>query len=148
MSTYYPTTEQGYKNRKWLLIDASNRTLGRLASEVASLLRGKHKPTFTPHVDCGDFVVVVNAEKIRLSGNKAEGKIYYHHTGYVGGVKAEKAGALRQRNPQRMIELAVDRMLPRGGLGHKMIRKLKVYRGAEHPHKANNPELYTLQNEK
>ncbi|OMF23717.1 50S ribosomal protein L13 [Paenibacillus sp. FSL H8-0548] len=130
--------------RKWFVVDAEGKTLGRLASEVAALIRGKHKPTFTPHVDTGDFVVVINAEKIHLTGNKMSDKIYYRHSMYTGGLKATPAQEMIKTKPERVIELAVHGMLPKNRLGNKMKLKLKVYAGAEHPHQAQNPEVYEL----
>ncbi len=126
--------------RAWLLIDAKGKVLGRLASQVAIILRGKHKPTFTPHVDCGDFVVVVNAAEVELTGRKRENKVYYRHTGYPGGVRSVTAGRLLETRPERVIESAVRGMLPKGPLGRRMLRKLKVYARAEHPHAAQKPE--------
>ena len=139
MSTYFQTTEDGYKARKWHVVDASGIPLGRLASEVAGLIRGKHKVTYTPHVDGGDFVIVINAKQIRLTGNKASDKIYSHHTGYLGGLKQISAGKLLEKMPERLITNAVHGMLPKGALGHRMINKLKVYAGTEHPHAAQLP---------
>ena len=130
--------------RKWLVVDAEGQTLGRLASEVASILRGKHKPTFTPNVDTGDNVIIINAEKIELTGNKLEGKIYYRHTQFAGGLKTRTAGEMKEKYPQQMLELAVKGMLPKNSLGRKMFTKLHVYAGAEHPHAAQKPESYTL----
>ncbi|MCM3635649.1 MULTISPECIES: 50S ribosomal protein L13 [Paenibacillus] len=130
--------------RKWLLIDAEGKTLGRLASEAAALIRGKHKPQFTPHLDTGDFVVIINADKIVLTGNKMADKKYYRHSGYSGGLKVTPAGEMLQKKPERMVELAVHGMLPKNRLGNKMKLKLKVYAGAEHPHQAQNPEVYEL----
>lgn len=131
-------------DRKWYVIDASNQTLGRLATEVATILRGKHKPTFTPHVDTGDFVIVINAEKVRLTGNKLSQKKYRHHSGYPGGLKEMDYRTLLQRRPEKAIELAVKGMLPHNRLGDQMYKKLKVYRGSEHPHQAQKPELREL----
>ena len=130
--------------RKWYVIDAEGQTLGRLASEVATLLRGKHKPTFTPHVDTGDHVIIVNADKIQLSGNKLQQKKYYRHSGYTGNLKERTAGEMLEKNPERMMELAVKGMLPRGPLGRKMIKKLHVFAGPEHTHAAQKPEAYEL----
>jgi len=130
--------------RKWLLIDAEGKTLGRLASEAAALIRGKHKPQFTPHLDTGDFVVIINADKVVLTGNKLADKKYYRHSGYSGGLKVTPAGEMLKNKPERMIELAVHGMLPKNRLGNKMKLKLKVYAGAEHPHQAQNPEVYEL----
>ncbi len=126
--------------RKWYLIDAEGQVLGRLASVIARIIRGKHKPIFTPHVDTGDFVVVINAEKIKLTGKKLEGKVYYYHSGYPGGLKMISAKKMLAQKPERMIEEAVWGMIPKGRLGRKMIKKLKVYRGPDHPHRAQNPE--------
>lgn len=131
-------------DRKWYVIDAEGKTMGRLSSEVASILRGKHKPTFTPHVDCGDHVILINAEKIYLSGNKAEDKIYYRHSNHPGGIKSISAGELREKNPVRLMETSIKGMLPKGSLGDKMFKKLHVYAGAEHPHAAQQPENYEL----
>lgn len=130
--------------RKWFVIDAEGKTLGRLASEAASLIRGKHKPQFTPHVDTGDFVVVINASKIVLTGNKMANKNYYRHSLHPGGLKVTPAHEMVKNKPERMIELAVHGMLPKNRLGNKMKLKLKVYAGAEHPHQAQNPEVYEL----
>jgi large subunit ribosomal protein L13 len=138
------TKEQALKDRGWYVIDASGLTLGRLASQVAHILRGKHKPSFTPHVDCGDFVIVTNASQIVLKGNKLSQKKYYRHTGYIGGIKETLAGDMRDKNPEQMIKLAVKRMVKRGALGHQIIQKLKVYRGEEHPHSAQKPQVLTL----
>jgi|SRR5690625_2286560 len=130
--------------RKWYVVDAEGERLGRLATEVASLLRGKHKPTYTPHVDTGDYVIVVNAEKIELTGNKLNDKIYYSHSGYPGGLKGRNASELLDTHPERIIELAVKGMLPKGRLGRKMAKKLHVYRGPEHKNEAQQPEVYEL----
>lgn len=130
--------------RKWFVIDAEGKTLGRLASEAAALIRGKHKPQFTPHVDTGDFVVVINAEKIVLTGKKMSDKMYYRHSMYPGGLKVTPAQEMIKNKPERVIELAVHGMLPKNRLGDKMKLKLKVYAGAEHPHQAQNPEVYEL----
>lgn len=130
--------------RKWLLIDAEGKTLGRLASEAAALIRGKHKPQFTPHLDTGDFVVIINADKVVLTGNKLADKKYYRHSLHPGGLKVTTAGEMLNKKPERMVELAVHGMLPKNRLGNKMKLKLKVYAGAEHPHQAQNPEVYEL----
>ena len=125
----------------WVLIDADGLVLGRLASLIAMRLRGKHKPSYTPHMDCGDHVVVVNAEKVQLTGNKRADSIFYWHTGYPGGIKGRSKGAiLSGRHPERVIEKAVERMVPRGPLGRRVMRNLRVYAGAEHPHAAQSPE--------
>lgn len=126
--------------RDWYVVDAADKTLGRLASEIASRLRGKHKPEFTPHVDTGDYIVVVNAEKVRVTGNKAQGKIYHSHTGYPGGLKSISFEKLIEKAPERTIQSAVKGMLPRGPLGRAMFKKLKVYAGQEHPHTAQQPK--------
>jgi large subunit ribosomal protein L13 len=126
--------------RDWLLIDANDRVLGRLAAEIARRLRGKHKPEYTPHVDTGDFIIVVNAAKIKVTGNKAQDKTYYRHTGYPGGVKETSFGKMQDRFPGRALEIAVKGMLPKGPLGYAMIKKLKVYADGEHPHSAQQPK--------
>ena len=130
--------------RKWLLIDAEGKTLGRLAAEVAKLLRGKHKPIFTPHEDTGDYVIVVNAEKIKVTGKKLSQKIYYNHSDYVGGMKETDLKTMLAKHPERVIEHAVKGMLPKGPLGRSMIKKLFVYAGPEHKHQAQKPEAYTI----
>ena len=127
--------------RNWFLVDAEGQTLGRLASEIANVLRGKNKPSFTPHLDTGDFVIVVNAEKIEVSGKKASQKLYRRHSGRPGGMKIEKFETLRDRIPERIIEQAVKGMLPHNSLGRQQFKKLKVYKGSEHPHEAQNPVL-------
>lgn len=132
-------------DRKWYVVDATGKTLGRLASQVASILRGKHKPTYTPHVDTGDFVIVVNADKVHLTGRKLQKKIYYRHTGYPGGLRARTAREMLATRPERMIELAVWGMLPHNSLGRRQFRKLKVYRGSEHPHAAQKPEVLDIE---
>jgi len=133
--------KKGDIERKWFIVDAEGKVLGRLASKIASYLRGKNKPQFTPNVDTGDFVVVVNAEKVRLTGRKLEQKVYYSHSNYPGGLKAETAKGRLQRKPEQVIIDAVWGMLPKGRLGRDLIKKLKVYRGAEHPHEAQKPEV-------
>lgn len=137
------TTFMANKNnveRKWYVVDATDLVLGRIATEIATVLRGKHKPTFTPHVDGGDYVIVVNAEKVALTGNKLEGKKYYHHSQYSGGLKVRTAAEMLDKQPQRIIELAVKGMLPKGSLGDDMYRRLYVYVGPDHPHAAQKPE--------
>lgn len=131
-------------DRKWFVVDAEGKTLGRLASEVATILRGKHKPTYTPHVDTGDHVIIINAEKIELTGKKLTDKIYYRHTGHVGGIKSRTALEMRTNYPEKMLELAIKGMLPKGSLGNQMYRKLHVYAGSEHAHQAQKPETYEL----
>ena len=130
--------------RDWYVVDASGRTLGRLASEIAFRLRGKHKPIFTPHVDCGDHIIVVNAERISVTGDKLRDKMYHHHTGYMGNLKSIALGKLLQEHPERAIEFAVKGMLPKTILGRKMFKKLKVYAGGEHPHAAQMPQPMEL----
>ena len=130
--------------RQWYLVDAENKTLGRLATEVAAVLRGKNNPSFTPHLDTGDFVVVVNAEKIRVSGSKATQKLYRRHSGRPGGMKTETFEALQDRIPERIVEKAIKGMLPHNALGRQMFRKLKVYKGSEHPHAAQKPQPLQL----
>ncbi len=132
---------KGDIDRKWYVVDAEDAVLGRLAVKIATYLRGKNKPVFTPNVDTGDFIIVINADKVRLTGNKQTDKIYYHHSGYIGGIKAKSAKDVLQESPEKIIEQAVWGMLPKNRLGRTMIKKLKVYRGAEHPHKAQSPEI-------
>jgi large subunit ribosomal protein L13 len=138
MKTYTPKVTE--IERRWLVVDAEGRVLGRLASEVAQLLRGKHKPMYTPHLDMGDFVVVVNADKIRLTGNKADKKTYFRHSGYMGGERHIPFREMQEKHPERIIELAVKGMLPKNNLGRLMRRKLKVYTGPDHPHEAQQPQ--------
>ena len=130
--------------RDWFVVDAEGKTLGRLATEIALRLRGKHKAEYTPHVDTGDYIIVVNAEKITVTGNKAKGKIYYHHTGFIGGIKSISFEDLIVRAPERVIEKAVKGMLPKGPLGRAMYRKLKVYAGTEHNHSAQQPQVLDI----
>ena len=125
--------------RNWYVIDAEGESLGRVATKVATVLRGKHKPTYTPHMDCGDFVIVVNASKVNLTGNKLDDKIYYNHSGYTGGLRERTARVMRENYPVEMIERAVKGMLPKGRLGRQMYKKLFVYEGSEHPHMAQKP---------
>jgi len=129
---------------KWYVVDATDAVLGRFATQVASILRGKHKPTFTPHVDCGDYVVIVNAEKIALTGNKLEDKIYYRHSGYPGGLKTRNAKTMLEKQPTKVLEKAIRGMLPKNKLGEQMYRKLFVYAGPDHPHQAQQPEKLEL----
>lgn len=140
--TYTP--KPGDIDRAWHLVDATDLPLGRLASEVARLLRGKHKPIYAPHMDTGDFVVVVNAEQVAVTSNKSQSKIYYRHSGYPGGIRAETFESLRERRPEAIIERAVRGMLPKNKLGRQMARKLKVYAGSEHPHQAQSPQPLDL----
>lgn len=139
MATF--SAKAGDIDKKWILIDADGLVVGRLASVIATRLRGKHKPTFTPHMDCGDNIIVVNADKVVLTGNKRDGKIYYRHTGYPGGIKSRKAGeVLDGKHPDRVLRMAVKRMLPSGPLGRQQLSNLKIYSGTDHPHEAQNPE--------
>ncbi|SFG29997.1 LSU ribosomal protein L13P [Lachnospiraceae bacterium C7] len=130
--------------RKWYVVDAEGKTLGRLASEIAKVLRGKNKPTYTPHIDTGDYVIVVNAEKVKVTGKKLNQKVYYHHSGYVGGLKETTLKEMLERHPERVIEFAVKGMLPHGPLGRDMYRKLFVYAGPDHKHAAQKPETLTF----
>ena len=138
MKTYTP--KEGDIQREWWVVDAEDKTLGRLATKVASILRGKHTPMFTPHLDVGDYVVVVNAEKVALTGNKADQKTYFRHSGYMGNEKHIPFRRMIERHPDRVIELAIKGMLPKNTLGRHMRRKLKVYAGAEHPHQGQQPQ--------
>ena len=142
MKTYMPNPHD--VDRKWYVVDAEGQTLGRLCSEVAKVLRGKNKPIFTPHEDCGDYVIVINAEKIKVTGKKMEQKIYYHHSDYVGGMKETKLKDMLIKHPDRVIELGVKGMLPKGPLGRQMYKKLFVYAGADHKHEAQKPETLTF----
>ncbi|MGI6513048.1 MAG: 50S ribosomal protein L13 [Syntrophomonadales bacterium] len=142
MKTYMAKPQE--MERKWYVIDATDQILGRLAAEVAAILRGKHKPTFTPHVDSGDYVIVVNAEKIRLTGKKLTDKKYTYHTGYPGGLKQVDYQTMMTKKPEKVLEIAVKGMLPHNSLGSKMFKKLKVYRGADHPHQAQQPVKWEL----
>ena len=140
MSTFSATPADIEK--KWIVIDADGLVVGRLASIIAMRLRGKHKPSFTPHVDCGDNVIVINADKVRFTGNKLTDKIYYKHTGYAGGIKGiTPAKVLEGQFPERVLEKAVERMIPRGPLGRQQMRNLRIYAGSEHPHAGQNPEV-------
>jgi large subunit ribosomal protein L13 len=130
--------------RDWFVVDASGKTLGRLASAIAMRLRGKHKPAYTPHVDCGDNIIVVNAEKVAVTGDKLRDKMYYHHTGAIGGIKSIALGKMLAEHPERAIEIAVKGMLPKGPLGRKMFKKLHVFAGAKHPHTAQQPKAIEL----
>jgi large subunit ribosomal protein L13 len=127
--------------KDWYLIDANGRTLGRLATAVARILRGKHKPEFTPHLDTGDYVIIINAEKIHVTGKKLTDKKYYHHSGYIGGIKSTTFDKLLQKKPSKILEEAIKGMLPKGPLGRKVFSNLKIYKGKEHPHVAQNPKL-------
>ncbi|KPJ58041.1 MAG: 50S ribosomal protein L13 [Deltaproteobacteria bacterium DG_8] len=138
MTTY--SAKKDEVKRSWYLVDAENEVLGKLASRIATVLRGKHKPIFTPHIDTGDFVVVINAKKIHLTGRKLENKLYYWHSGYPGGLKVKSAGEMLKKKPENLIKLAVRGMLPKNKLGRKQLTKLKIYAGVDHPHKAQMPK--------
>ena len=142
MKTYMATPST--IDRKWYVVDAADKTLGRLAAEVAKVLRGKNKPTFTPHMDTGDHVIVINADKVKLTGKKLVQKIYVRHSGYLGGATYTKAGELLKKDPVRMVEMAVRGMVPRNRLGSQIFTKLHVYAGPEHPHAAQKPEVLTI----
>ena len=142
MKTYVATPQD--LKQEWYVVDAANQTLGRLAARVAAVLRGKHKPTFTPHLDTGDFVIVVNAEKVALSGSKLQDKKAYRHSGYPGGLSAVSYADLMAKHPERAVEKAVKGMLPKNSLGRKTLGKLKVYAGPDHPHKAQQPQPYEI----
>ncbi|MCD8175273.1 MAG: 50S ribosomal protein L13 [Phascolarctobacterium sp.] len=130
--------------RKWFIVDAEGKVLGRMAAEVAKVLRGKHKPTFTPHMDTGDYVIVINADKVVLTGSKLDKKTYFHHTGYLGGARYEAAKELMKKHPVRVVEHAIMGMLPKNSLGHTIYGKLHVYAGSEHPHAAQKPEVLEM----
>jgi large subunit ribosomal protein L13 len=136
--------ENGLRDRNWVVIDATERSLGRVASRAASLLRGKTRPDYTPHQDMGDFVVIINAAKVRLTGSKPESKLYHRHTGWPGGIRTSAAGKMLDAKPEKLLEIAVKGMLPKNRLGHQLFNKLKVYRGAEHPHVAQKPQTVTV----
>jgi large subunit ribosomal protein L13 len=142
--TYMARREDALAARRWYVVDAEGRIVGRLATQIANVLRGKHKPTFTPHVDAGDFVVVVNAAKVRLTGQKLADKAYYRHSGYPGHIRRFTAGRLMQERPERILRTAVVGMLPKSRLGRQLATKLKIYRGADHPHAAQKPESLVL----
>ncbi|MDY2625588.1 MAG: 50S ribosomal protein L13 [Coriobacteriales bacterium] len=142
-TTHY--AKPGEVEREWLLIDATDQVLGRVATEAARLLRGKHKPLYTPHTDTGDFVIIINADKIRVTGKKMTDKVYYHHTGYNGGLKSETLAEAMEKHPERVIEHAVKGMLPKNTLGRQMGMKLKVYAGPDHPHAAQKPREIKLE---
>ncbi|MFD2657851.1 MULTISPECIES: 50S ribosomal protein L13 [Gracilibacillus] len=143
MRTTFMANENNIE-RKWFVVDAEGQTLGRLASEIATILRGKHKPTYTPHVDTGDHVIIINAEKIELTGKKLSDKLYHRHSNHPGGLKTRTANEMREKYPEQMLELTIKGMLPKGKLGRQMGKKLHVYRGAEHKHEAQQPEVYKL----
>ena len=142
MKTYMANPDK--IERKWYVVDAEGQTLGRLSAEIAKVLRGKNKPVFTPHIDTGDYVIVVNAEKVKVTGKKLDQKVYYHHSDYVGGMKETTLREMMAKKPEAVIELAVKGMLPKGPLGRSMIKKLHVYAGAEHAHEAQKPEVLTF----
>jgi len=142
VKTYNVTKEE--IQREWVLVDAEGQTLGRLASRIAAILRGKHKPTFTPWLDCGDYVVVVNAGKIKVTGNRMDSKVYYRHSGYVGGLKSVTLRRQLEKHPERVLAAAVRGMLPNNRLGRKMVKKLKLYAGSDHPHAAQQPKKLEL----
>lgn len=144
MKTVFPTKEQANSLRGWCLVDAKGVPLGRLASKVAALLRGKNKASFSPHVDCGEFVVVINAKEVKLTGKKTSSKVYYDHSGYIGGLRATPYAAMIAKRPNEVIRRAVKGMLPSGPLGNALIKKLKVYPGGEHPHQAQTPQACPL----
>lgn len=139
MSTFMPKADE--MERKWYVLDAEDKPLGKVAAQAATILRGKHKPTFAPHVDCGDFVIIINAEKAVLTGNKLEQKTYYHHTGYIGNLKEVKYSTLMKEKPEFAVELAVKGMIPSTTLGRKALTRLHIYKGAEHKHAAQKPEV-------
>ena len=134
------SAKESQVKRSWYVVDAQGKTLGRLASSIASRLRGKHKPEFTPHMDTGDYIVVINADKVHVTGNKLHDKLYHHHTGYVGHLKSVNFSTMLANKPEKVLQLAVKGMLPKGPLGRKMIKKMKIYAGAEHAHSAQQPE--------
>ncbi len=138
------TVRPGDIKREWYVIDANDAALGRLATRAAGILRGKHRPQYTPHADCGDHVIIVNAEKVRLTGRKEEQKVYHHHTGYPGGLKTTSLKDMREQHPERIIEAAIRGMLPKNPLGRKMFTKLKVYAGDQHPHAAQQPKPLSI----
>lgn len=144
MSTPFPSDIEAQKAAEWFIVDGADRTVGRIATEIAGVLRGKRKPTFTPHQDCGDFVVVINAGQLRFSGNKMEEKLYQHHSGFVGGVKTEVAAELQNRKPGEILKKAVKGMLPKTHLGRKQLGKLRIYEGESHPHSAQQPQPLSL----
>ena len=142
MKTY--VAKEHEVEKKWYLVDAQDMILGRLATQIAVRLRGKHKPIYTPHADTGDFVVVINADKVSLTGNKWDNKMYYRHTGYMGGIKQISAKKLLEKKPDQVLYMAVKRMLPKNSLGRRQLKKLKIYAGSEHPHVAQNPQLINM----
>ena len=145
MKTLVISRQEAQKQRRWYVVDAEGQVLGRMATLIADVLQGKYNPRYAPHVDTGDFVIVINAGKVRLTGHKETKKIYYRHSGWVGGLKETTAGEMRKRNPTAIVALAVQRMLPKGTLGRQMFRKLKVYAESEHPHDAQQPQPWSLE---
>jgi len=142
MTTYFATTQS--IDHKWYIVDATDKVLGRLSSQIAKYLRGKHKPEYTPHADAGDYIIVINASKIKVTGKKRKDKVYYHHSGYPGGLKETPFDKMQLKNPAKIIELSVKGMMPKNPLGREMLRKLKVYAGSEHPHTAQQPIAINL----
>ena len=138
------TVRPGDIEPNWYVVDANDVVLGRLATKIATVLRGKHRPQYTPHADCGDHIIVINAEKVRVTGGKDDKKLYHRHTGYVGGLKSTKLSEMRATHPERIIEIAVKGMMPKNPLGRAMLRKLKVYAGSDHPHAAQKPQTLNL----
>jgi len=144
MSTVQMTKAESLAQRQWFVVDAAGQVLGRLASEIANVLRGKHKPCFSPHIDLGDFVIVVNAKAVKLTGNKENDKLYYRHSGYPGGLRVARAFEVRAKKPEELVRLAVKGMLPRNRLSRGLLSKLKVYAGSEHPHEAQSPQPFKI----
>ena len=143
-TTKFLSTAEAKKAQGWKIIDVAGKTLGRASSQIATILRGKDKPSYTPNQDCGDFVIVINAGQIKMTGKKLSDKIYYSHSQYIGGLKQISAGDLLQKNPERLLTLAVKAMLPKSALGKNQARKLKIYRGSEHPHTAQKPQVFNV----
>jgi len=144
LKTYIAKEQEVEESKRWYIVDAEGKVLGRLASQIAHILRGKHKPIFSPHQDVGDFVIVINAEKVKLTGNKMEQKTYFRHSGYIGGTTFTPVSLMLKKHPERVIEFAVKRMLPKNALGRKVFKKLKVYAGTNHPHQAQKPEVLDI----
>ncbi|MCB9638051.1 MAG: 50S ribosomal protein L13 [Myxococcales bacterium] len=144
MKTFMPNERNAQQERKWYVVDMKDQVLGRAASHIASVLRGKNKPEFTPFIDCGDFVVVINADQLKLTGRKMDQKLYHRHTGYPGGLRTMNAREMLEKKPQDVVLLAVKRMLPKGAIGRQMIKKLKIYSGSEHPHQAQQPQTLEI----
>lgn len=144
MKTFMPNERNAQQERKWYVVDMKDQVLGRAATHIASVLRGKNKPEFTPFIDCGDFVVVINADQLQLTGRKMDQKLYHRHTGYPGGLRTMTAREMLEKKPQDVVLLAVKRMLPKGAIGRQMIKKLKIYSGPEHPHQAQQPQTLEI----